>query len=180
MEIDTYFFQCDGMPTDRQILHEEVLQVQLGGINIPVRVRIMSSFRTLLDFTFIKNPYTFDIMKWMGCGQANMYRKFHNAVQRDVVKYGTIDDDGSLNLTLDQKRNVIVQASRDVMACLDVIFTMHQREVIDYAIWYIDHYQRAQNINEYGKYITKITCQRILHTNFASGSVNYQVSEFQP
>lgn len=161
--------------SDQQVLFQEQLQVCLLDNQLTVEMKVMTTFLTHLSFVFLRNPYTFTIQKWRARGFATLFEKFHQ-YQRDVGEFGRFDVDGGMVVVLDQKKNVIRQAVKDVFQCLNQILLTHQRAVLDYAVWY----RERNHGDSYSAFITHLTCHCIVHTDFLVPSVQWTLVEFQP
>jgi len=160
--------------SDRVQLNSQTLHVTLIGNQVEVEVQIQATYLTILNFTFLTHPYTFQISKWRARGQAKFYTLFHEKV-RNQNEFGCILDDGSVQKTQQQKINTVIQAVREFFHCLDQILRAHQRSVIDYAVWYRERPMADEN---YSTYITLLVCHCIVHTNFMYPSATYELVEY--
>lgn len=159
-------------------LHYSVLDAKIAGADVHVGCKIMTSFRTYLDFTFWDKLYEFDIYDWANRAHDFLCVKFHSS-SRDHTKFGCVRDDGTLDISPTQKLQITIQAAKDVISCLDIILLAHKLKTLDYALWYICKYH-PQTENGYSSYITKITCTKIIQNNFMCGDSNFDVTEFSP
>jgi hypothetical protein len=159
---------------------EGVLVVTIPITDREVTANIHTARSTSISFIYMRTPYQFDITKWSGQGVRKLTELFFAHTARDPGTFGTAityDDQEratSLPLTPTQRRNVIFQASIDILTCLSKIVHVHQRQVLDYAVWYRE--QKAKG-DSYRSYITLITCHCIVHSEFMSGSVQYELVE---
>lgn len=158
------------------LLKRQSFTCTLVGNSTPVSVDIMTSFAATVNFSFLGHPYMFSVTKWSRRGQAQFYSIFHE-VQRDEDLFGTLEADGTVKKTTEQKLNCIVQAIKDVMFCLNIITETHQRSVLDYAVYFRE---KVPDDDTYGHYITLITCHCIVHQHFIYPSAQFTVVKFYP
>ncbi len=161
---------------DEATLRVTFLKVNLRGASIPVDVRISNSCATIADFSFRGQPYTFVITKWSKRGIATLITMFHDTgTHRPQEKFGSIDDEGApVNLTLERKVNMVLQAVRDIFTCIDAILTKHNGGILAYAVWYLERLDEAN----YSSYITSLACQCIVRTHFMCPEVAWERVEF--
>lgn len=166
--------------SDSTLLREEHVSVSLLGSTVNVAVRIFTSWTTLVDFSLFGVPYLFSITKWRSQRFAKFMERFYDHCERDPAMFGTCahDADGLFNLdaTVDQRANAVVQAVKDVLACLDKICVKYQRCVIDYALWYREKYRPATCT--YSHFITLVTCHCITHVDFMTPNITWDVVQF--
>jgi len=143
-------------------------------------LQIFDTYLTVIDFTIHGTPYTFTITKWQSKLLRGFLERFHAYTPRDEVQFGhmEVDEEGNTNLVmnLDQKINTVVQASKDVLGCLDKISNYYKRSVLDYAVWYREKYPVMEE--RYNQLITKLTCHLIVHTDFLAPNLHWDVVEF--
>jgi hypothetical protein len=155
--------------------------VPIAERDVTANIHIHNTARsTNIVFNYMRNSYQFDITKWSGKGFRTLMKLFFSHTQRDPVHFGEVQYDGegfiiSDPLTPTQRRNIIFQASVDILICLSKIVSTHQRQVLDYAVWYREQKRSDQT---YRSYITVLTCHSIVHNQFMSGSVQYEIVEF--
>lgn len=155
--------------SDLTVLHKATIRVSLLANDVDVDVTIMTTYTTILSFTFLRQPYTFNVTKWRSRGQLQFMQLFHE-VPRDRTMFGSISDDEVITATLDQRIGMVMEAIRDIFRCFDRILATHQRAILDYAVWYRE---QPNTLDTYSKYITMITCHCIVHTNFMNPSIQW-------
>lgn len=160
-----------------QVGEERDVVVSMGGIPCTVHVSVANTYAVTLDFLYHGKPYVFAVTTWSGSGQARFLRVFHDGTNpRDEATFGRIevDDVGELRAvpTVPQRREMVVQATIDVLANVDRVLKEHGRSAIDYAVWY-----REQNADEvpYARYIAKIAAEFIVHANFLAPAIPWHV-----
>ncbi|CAM9998072.1 unnamed protein product, partial [Ectocarpus fasciculatus] len=133
-----------------------------------------NTFKATIDFSLFNIPYTFTILSWSRRGLAKYLNLFHEFVQRDVAQYGLRVED-STAMTVSQKLNCVEHGCRDFVTCLGQIGTVHQRSMLEYAVWY-----RELHVNPatYEQFITLMTCHCIVHNDFMAPNVLWTVVEF--
>jgi hypothetical protein len=63
-------------------------------------------------------------------------------------------------LTRVQKEAIVLQACKDVMACLDQIADVYQTDLMAYSLWYREAHTEE---DDYSSYITRKTCHFVVH-----------------
>jgi hypothetical protein len=125
---------------DTTSLHTEIFHASLFGTIVPVELRIASTYLAVMDFTLQGSTYTFSIDKWRSRSLNAFLQRFHShgETPRDAEVFGRISVDGegasSVHMNVSHKMNTVVQASKDVLICLDKIVKHYQRAVLDYAV----------------------------------------------
>lgn len=78
-------------------------------------------------------------------------------------------------MTVSQKLNCVEHGCRDFVTCLGQIGTVHQRSMLEYAVWY-----RELHVNPatYEQFITLMTCHCIVLNDFMAPNVLWTVVEF--
>jgi hypothetical protein len=176
-------------------------QGNVMGNNLPVDVNIENTYKATIDFTLFNIPYTFTIERWARRGLAGYLTLFHTFVQRDIATYClriedanglpnfyenntdiTVNTDGTFvvgagarAMTLAQKLNCVEHGCRDIITCLGQIGTVHQRSMLEYAVWYRENHQ---NPATYSEFITLTTCHCIVHNDFMAPNVAWTTVEF--
>jgi hypothetical protein len=140
-------------------LHNETIQVAVFGQTLNIEVHLSCSYITVVSFTFGRVPYTHRFSAWSGQGQARFHELFHETQRsRDRAQFGF---PSGLGFSLDEKKNMVVQAVKDVFVCLDKIIAHYQASIVNYALHYVEHEKRD---NTYSDYITLQACQMIIET----------------
>jgi hypothetical protein len=158
------------------------VSVDISGRTVEALVEIRTISRvTAINFNYGRREYEFDVTKWSGNGLSKLQKLFFAYAARDPDTFGerVVDDDGYLvsrPLTSTQKRNIVFQASVDVMTTLSKIVTTHGRDVLDYAVWYRENKKFEAEMG-YSSYITMRTCHCIVHQDFEAGSKTYELVE---
>lgn len=156
------------------------MSLLLGGVACVVNFKVAHSYAVTADFLLHGKPYTFNFTKWRSNGMARFLRTFYS-MPRNAALFGTvtIDDEGELTSApnLSQKIEAVIQAATDVFSCVDSIMKVHGHGVLDYAIWYREHYTKEDT---YIDYITKMACHAIVHSNVVAPSVTWELVKFMP
>ena len=166
---------------DTTELHSAIITVRVLGTNIRVHVKIFASWLTTLDFNFQGCPYTFIIDRWRSRNFGGFLRLFFAHGDRDEHQFGALIDDGAGNtraeMDITQKKATVMQAVRDVLTCLAQIAETYQRSIVDYALWYRE--RRVDEEMTYKQFITRVTCNQIVHTDFmAPAGLAWELVEF--
>ena len=150
----------------------------VAGVVVVAEVRIERTYLASISFAYLGKAYTFTITKWSGRGFSNFLKLFFAAEVRNVDRFGVLDLDAEGNITAapstEQKARVVLKACEDVMALFDRILVTHGRSVLDYAVWYRES---GRGEETYKKYIARVACHCIVHTNFLAGGLAYDIVE---
>ena len=132
-----------------------------------------------IDFQWLGSTNTFIITRWTENSTyiAESFRLFFKDQTRDENKFGSIDEDGRLNIKMVQKKNIIRQCCEDVISAIDVIITTYKKCLLDYAVWYRDKRPSGKIRNTYSEFITVIACDCIIHGGILS-STDWKVVEY--
>lgn len=146
-------------------------------VEFEVQVRV--SFSATMDFTFLGRSYTFRIWRTGGRSNDKFIKGFHSYTPRDNTAFGSVGADASgaivVRMSTDQKTRAVLQACKDIAACLDKILTVHMTSVMDYALWYREEHPED---NDYSSLISLITCHCIVHAEFMSSRVPRHIVKF--
>ena len=147
--------------------HVEPLEV-FGIPAVPVRIAVDNAYAAVIKFAVLGlKPYTFHVAKWTRKGMPKFMRLFYEASARDEAVYGRcgFDDDGNAITTNAQKVAAVVQACRDIVACLSHCWdTVYDCETYAHA--------NAEEATTYGDYIIAVTCRCVAHCKSLSRSLS--------
>ena len=137
------------------------------------------NYITSIDFSLFSMPYTLNVTDWGSRGLVKFVDLFHTHTPRDVTTFGEIvvssEGAADVRMNVQQKGNAVLQASKDIMACLDKIGHHYRRSVLDYAVWY---QERHAEEDTYCQYITRRTCHCIVHSDFTAPDVSWDLVQF--
>lgn len=160
------------------VLRTATFTCTIMDVHVRVNLTIKQTFETTMDFTLSGTAYTFNIVRWSRRGLTPFLELFFQHTDRDPEQFGTFsqDDEGlpDFHMTHIQKLNAVTQAAKDVMTCIDLIATKHQRSVLGYAVWYSEKYASCER---YSKYITMLACNCIVNTHFLAPGVTWPSCE---
>ena len=161
-------------------IHDVTLSIT--GSEVRAEVQIFAPDQLVLINISHLFSYQFLVHKWRGRGFATLATLFFLHTQRDSKLYGTYTHDNLGNLeasplTTQQRDNILLQASVDVLVCLSKIAEAQTKHVHDYALWYIET-QEGRETNTYSQYITMITCHCIVDSQFFNSGLEYVLTEF--
>lgn len=167
---------------------------------VPVHVSIENTYKSSIDFTLFGNPYSFVVEKWARRGLTAYLTFFHSFTPRDMAQFGlrTEDASGAVNfyeddtdivqnvdgsytigpakaMTIAQKLNCIERGCRDVISCLGQIGEIHQRSMMEYAVWFRENFQIPSS---YSDFISLVTCHCIVHNDFMVPNIVWTVVKF--
>ena len=166
-------------PMDETLMREVTVSLALMGTQVPVNVRVFSTYLTTLDFSLYGSMHTFSIDKWRSGKFTKFFERFHCHAPRDAAIYGSMatNEEGAhtFSTNLDQKVNAVMQAAKDVVHCLDKIAQHYKSAVLDYATWYREAHKEEAT---YSEFITRLTCHLIVHTSFLSPNLVWDVVQF--
>lgn len=158
------------------INYEGAHKVSFFGGDITVRIFIRGSLGTTIDFNCVSTTCNVTFTKWSHGGMSRLFELFHNHEPRDPVTFGSrcVDEDGdgnvhSVNVTIDQKYHIIIQAVRDILLVIDRIAQKYPRSLIDYAMW---HLERPQETT-YSEYIENLACHLIVNANILGPNAQF-------
>ena len=77
---------------------------------------------------------------------------------------------------VEQKVNAVLQAVKDIFACLDKICVKYQRSVLDYALWYREKHRPATC--SYSHFITLVTCHCLARVDFLAPNIAWDLVQF--
>lgn len=149
-------------------------RVQLKGVDVDVEIHIdaRGDLTTNVFFSFGKK-YMFRITERCIPGWTNIITKMIDHYGNGP--YGERDAAGTLAVTTQQKKDAVRQAVRDIFVTLDRIMTVHERAVMGYAIWYS---KNCGVVDNYSKFITLVTCNCIIQSEFITPDVAWELVEF--
>lgn len=146
---------------------------------VEFNVEVKGSFGATMDFTFLGRSYTFRVWRTGGRSNDKFIKGFHSYAPRDNATFGSVGADASgalvVRMSTDQKTSAVMQACKDIAACLDKILTVHMTSVMDYALWYREEHPED---NDYSSLISLITCHCIVHAEFMSSRIPRQIVKF--
>lgn len=168
----------NGQQNVAQFNADVIASSTLLGVPVQFRCNVQWTYEVTLDFVLHGTPYTFNITKWRSSGMAKFIRLFYSRA-RDVAKFGqpTYTDEGELvtSPTSEQKTMAVLQASYDILQCVDLIMTKYKSSVLDYASWYRESHKEEDT---YSDYVTKLACHFIVHTNMLAPNIAWEVVKF--
>jgi hypothetical protein len=152
--------------------------ITMGGVPISVNYKIHQNKECIATFSYLSKLFEFKMSRWSKQGWSPFVTRFHQK-HTDLNFYGqsSMDDDGNtqLNITPDQLTNIIVKSAKDVFKYIDMLLVEHQKQILDYSVWYREKYP---NPTTYEEYIQLIACHAIVHSQFMSGSVTWNIVPF--
>lgn len=161
------------------LMQAVTLRLTLMGVEIPVNIRVFSTYLTILDFSLYGSMHTFSIDKWRSRRFTSFFERFHCFADRDTDIYGSMEtnEEGMhvFSANMDQKVNAVMHAAKDVVLCLDKIGQHCKNSVLDYATWYSEAHKEDST---YSEFITQLTCHLIVHNNFLSPNIDWVVIQF--
>eukprot|EP00047_Mylnosiga_fluctuans_P012099 m.270967 g.270967 ORF g.270967 m.270967 type:complete len:108 (-) comp40151_c0_seq1:192-515(-) len=95
-------------------------------------------------------------------------------------KFCSVNEDGVTNYTLQQKELALEQGIKDVIDAINGIFNLHDREMVDYAIYHREKYVSTDPEPSYNEYITLIACHFLIHTEFMPPTVTWHPYVWSP
>ena len=117
--------------------------------------------------------------RWRARGLSRFLQTFHAHKPRSNVEFGQIRESPEGSITLDmsceQKIAAVIQGCHDIIASLAQIAQRYQRSVLEYAIWYRE---RHQGEDTYAEYITFRTCHCIVHSDFLTPNLTWDIVRF--
>jgi hypothetical protein len=126
-------------------------------------VSIKQNWYVEVDFKWLGSTCSFVITRWMSKNAVESFRLFFKEYDRDPNVFGFITDEGSLNITAEQKRMIIKQCYEDIVSAIELIVRTYQKCLLDYAVWYRDKRPAGKVRNTYSEFITTIACDCIVH-----------------
>ena len=152
----------------------------LLGSDIEFRYTVHQDWSASIGFTLFGKLYSFSCTRWKGvAAQTKFLGLFFRARERDSEVHGAVNvgenDLLNFNINDEQRVAIIVQACRDVITTLHMILQNFERSVLDYAVWYREKHPET---NTYGELITLVCCHCIVHTDFMSPNLMYDLIQF--
>jgi hypothetical protein len=139
---------------------------------------VTNSYALHANFTLGGRAYTFSMSRWSGRGLSKFLPLFFEYKDRDNDTYGVVDvsDNGyEFRMNTAQKLQVILQAARDVVRTIDMIFEVHGRGIVDYCIWYRETHE---SVETYAKYVTVVACHCVVHSKLLAPQITWQLVTF--
>eukprot|EP00952_Eustigmatos_sp_NYUAD-ZCMA_P013949 54860-Eustigmatos_ZCMA.PRE.1 len=86
---------------------------------------------------------------------------------RDASHFGRMEEQDVSYLfhMTSQKLNVVLQAAKDVLQTVNMIFETHGRALVGYCIWYR---YKHDSVETYAKYITRVACHNVIHAELSA------------
>eukprot|EP00835_Amoeboradix_gromovi_P003764 NODE_261_length_12589_cov_0.423139.p6 type:complete len:175 gc:universal NODE_261_length_12589_cov_0.423139:7187-7711(+) len=161
-----------------QIMDTFTFRATIMDSNITVHVNLFNNYRVVMDFNWLNTLYNFDVNSWSGRGLTTLVTFFLNHSPRDPNVFGSISPvDGTISVTGQQKKDIILQACKDIFHVIDQVVEKHGRSLLDYAVWYRD--KRANyNPSDYAQYITREACNCIVHGELLAPNVLYDLVQY--
>ena len=122
------------------------------------------------DFTWLGETHSFIITRWMSQSAVDSFRLFFKDQTRDVSNFGSLSMDGNLNVTTQQKRQIIRKCCEDVIGAIELIIQTYKKCLLDYAVWYRDKRPSGKIRNTYSEFITNLACDCIIHGGILASS----------
>jgi hypothetical protein len=153
-------------------------------VRFPVSYAVGEKYQLVMDFSYMRHPYTFRIDRWCGgLGLKRFLDLFHDGGQRDVATFGSVrgdeDAQGGYAITYDmmahQKVAAVLQAARDMFRCLDQILRVHMGSLLGYATWYLEKHGQYDS---YAEFITASICKLVLRSNFLAPRLSWRLVQF--
>lgn len=158
----------------REPLGKETHTILILGVQVAATFTVFRDYMVSVDLTVLGTPYTFNITRWTGKGQAAFAKLFHEFTPRDEAQFGAVVEqaDGSVqvNMNVTQKADMVKQGAFDVMDCINTIGESYKRMLLDYAVW---HRERYPAPSTYSEYITLCACHCLVHSNFLAPNINF-------
>ena len=148
------------------------------GRNTEFTYTVSLNYTVELEFTVAQIPYTFVMTRWSGRGMKKFLPLFFEREPRDEQQFGSMveDEDNIIyHMTTAQKTNVVIQASKDVLTTVNLIFDVHGKGLVDYCIWYREQYE---SYDTYAKYITLVCCHNVVHSLLIAPRVTWALVTF--
>lgn len=173
-------FGAPGFGSPENILHQASERLLVFNQETNVSISIDNSLKTSLDFSLHGKLYQFIVTQWSARGFSNFYYAFHKHEQRNTHVFGGFSETAEgfvaeTPVTREHKIHVIMQACRDIITCLNKIFSVHGRGILDYAVWYRETHKDKET---YSQIITLITCHSIVHSNLLAPLVRWELVQF--
>lgn len=168
------------------IHHRQRIRVQLCGHPVEVEIALTRDCRIQLSFALFGQQYFSETTRFSGRGVAETLLKFddfysdptnlakaHLTNDADrIALFGTGqtgDEAGDIVLrrNTEQKKACFLQIAVDMLSVINEIFSAHQRNLIDYALW---HRERRRDERTYEQLITRQACNIIIHTNLLAST----------
>ena len=159
------------------------LTVLLGGNNVIVDYAVFQNNAAEAHFNYLGSDYSFSLTRWKQKAFSQFRSKFH-AVYDDHERFGSscVDSDTgdviSSDNTSEQNKQVVVKSIEDIFLYLDKLLHQHPRSILDYAVWYRE--KHCDKLDTYEKYIQLVTCHSIVHSDFLTGNIRWDVINFEP
>ena len=139
---------------------------------------VSSTYAVRLEFTVAGVPYTFDCTKWSGRGLKKFLPLFFEYEARDIDRFGSMEetDDGyTYHMTSQQKMNIVIRASEDVVETVNRIFDVHGRGLVDYCLWYRERFECTDS---YARLVTRVACHNVVDAELLAPRVVWEMVTF--
>ncbi|KAI3647666.1 hypothetical protein MP228_007887 [Amoeboaphelidium protococcarum] len=155
-----------------QTLFTETLTINLLGENVAVEMLVNGYWEVILDFSWRRDPFTSIIKSWSRRLLNGFLALFHGHSQRDANSFGTMTDEDVVHMSLQQKKNAITHAVRDLFVILGELIIANGRSLIDYAIWFRD--RRGGDKSSYPLQLEQIACNCVIHGEILAPNIGWK------
>ena len=157
-------------------------QATLGGVPLNVQYSIDGKKKCTTTFSYLGKLITFKLTKWSFNGWFTFVKMFYDShtTQQDISAFGsyTLDPTNGLpifNTSPQQINDIIIESSKDVFKFVDILLQQHQKQILDYCVWYRD---RNSNPASYEEYIQLVSCHCVVRSEFLAGNVQWNIVPF--
>lgn len=161
------FFQDESMA-------RHFIDVTIGGQPVRVEVMVFNLKHATADFRYMNQMYSFELNAWKGRGFTPFSSKLV-AAYGSGQGFGSIDAEGHVDASADEKEASVLQAVKDIFRYLNQIVLHQGRSVLDYAVWYRENHKERDT---YEQTIQLVTCHCIVHSDFMQGDITWHVVPF--
>jgi hypothetical protein len=142
-------------------------------VQVSIRSSPHQAYATLIALDWDRKSFLFEVDDWGGCGFWEVLNKFYDTYNTlDREKFGQ----GDITPTQQQKLNVIMYMSMDVINCIEQIILV-QPNPRSYARWYGKSFI---NGDTYSNLITRCACKCIQNSEIEIRTPAYTLTEFDP
>lgn len=156
---------------EEDVLYKSAFSAQITTFKTDVQVSVLKSLNTHLNYNYQSQRLNFTVTRWSGAQFEAFLEAFHHWGSRDEAVFGRLfhQADGGLHteITSQQELNSIIQASNDIIDCLDMMVAQHGGDLRQLCPKYV---KGLQNGTTYSDIVTKVTASCILQSGFQASA----------
>jgi hypothetical protein len=163
------------------LLSEGTFSTLIATVNSQVKYEIHDNYEIKATFRSPRSiAYKFIMNKWVENNHAfnTFARLILNTFSEETTSFGSItrtNDSISYNYGQNEIVNMLKYSMLQVFICTEEIIIMHQRTLLDYAMYHRDRFGYP---NTYEEYIHLVACQCLVDSSYFVPGIDFPVVEY--